>query len=127
MLAAPPRRFTVDEYHRLAEVGVLHEDDRVELLNGVIVDMMPIGPFHGGSVNRLNRMFERLGRDRWVTSIQNPVHIGRTYSCVLKRRSDHLGHQALRVRRLRLAEGGVRPADDLPFGHSLAGGLSCRP
>ena len=76
MLAAPPRRFTVEEYHRLAEVGVLHENDRVELLNGVIVDMMPIGPFHGGLVNRLIRMFERLGRDRWVTSAQNPVHIG---------------------------------------------------
>ena len=76
MLAASPRRFTVEEYHRLAEVGVLHEDDRVELLNGVIVNMMPIGPFHGGSVNRLNHMFERLSRDRWVTSVQNPVQIG---------------------------------------------------
>jgi Uma2 family endonuclease len=76
MLAAPPRRFTVEEYHRLAELGVLHEDDRVELLNGVIVDMMPIGPFHGGSVNRLIRMFERLSRDRWITSAQNPVPIG---------------------------------------------------
>ena len=76
MLAAPPRRFTVEEYHRLAEVGVLHEDDRVELLDGVIVNMMPIGPFHGGSVNKLIRMFEQIGRERWVTSAQNPVHIG---------------------------------------------------
>lgn len=76
MIAAPQRRFTVEEYHRLAEVGVLHEDDRVELLDGVIVNMMPIGPFHGGSVKRLNRIFERLGRDRWVTSVQDPVHIG---------------------------------------------------
>lgn len=76
MIAAPPRRFTVAEYHQLAEVGVLHEDERVELLNGVIVNMMPIGPFHGGSVNRLIRMFERLGRDRWVTSAQSPVHLG---------------------------------------------------
>ena len=76
MLAAVPRRFTVEEYHRLAEVGVLHEDDRVELLNGVIVNMRPIGPFHGGSVNRLNRLFEQLSRARWVTSVQNPVHLG---------------------------------------------------
>lgn len=75
MTAAPPRRFTVEEYHRLAEVGVLHEDDRVELLNGVIVNMMPIGPFHGGSVNRLNRLFERVSRDRWVTSVQGPLQI----------------------------------------------------
>ena len=76
MTAAPPRRFTVDEYHRLAEVGVLHEDDRVELLNGVIVNMMPIGPFHGGSVNRLNQIFTQAGGGRWITSVQNPVHIG---------------------------------------------------
>ncbi len=76
MTVAPPRRFTVEEYHRLAEVGVLHEDDRVELLNGVIVDMMPIGPFHGGSVKRLNHLFERISRGRWVTSVQDPVHIG---------------------------------------------------
>ena len=76
MLAAPPRRFTVEEYHRLAEVGVLHEDDRVELLNGVIVNMMPIGPFHGGSVIRLTRIFERISGDRWFTSVQNVVHLG---------------------------------------------------
>ncbi len=59
----------------MAEVGVLHEDDRVELLDGVIVNMMPIGPSHGGSVNRLLRLFERLGRDRWVTSVQNSMHL----------------------------------------------------
>jgi Uma2 family endonuclease len=75
VIAASPHRFTTEEYHRLAEVGVLREGDRVELLDGVIVNMMPIGPFHGGSVNRLNRLFERASRDRWVTSIQNPVHI----------------------------------------------------
>ncbi len=76
MLAAPPHRFTVEQYHRLAEAGVLHEDDRVELLNGVIVNMMPIGPFHGGSVKRLNHHFERLSRGRWLTGVQDPVHLG---------------------------------------------------
>lgn len=75
MIAAPVRRFTVAEYHRLAEVGVLHEDERVELLNGVIVPMMPIGPFHGGSVKRLVRLFERASRDRWITSAQDLVQI----------------------------------------------------
>ena len=75
MIAASPHRFNAEEYHRLAEIGVLREGDRVELLKGVIVNMMTIGPFHGGSVNRLNRIFERACRDRWVTSIQKPVHI----------------------------------------------------
>ena len=76
MTAASVRRFTVEEYHRLAEFGVLHEDDRVELLNGQIIEMMPIGPFHGGSVNWLGKIFHGLDRDRWITSTQNPVRLG---------------------------------------------------
>lgn len=69
------RQFTVDEYHRLAELGVLHSDERVELLNGQIITMLPIGPFHGGSVKRLVNAFERLSRDRWITSVQDPVRL----------------------------------------------------
>ena len=75
MIAVAPRRFTTEEYHRLAEVGVLHEDDRVELLNGIIVTRLPIGPFHGGSTKRLVRIFERISRDRWITSAQDPIRL----------------------------------------------------
>jgi Uma2 family endonuclease len=55
----PPRLegpFTVAGYHRLAELGILHEDDRVELLNGQVVVMSPIGPRHAGCVKMLNRL-----------------------------------------------------------------------
>jgi Uma2 family endonuclease len=45
--------FTVAEYHRLAELGILHEDDRVELLDGQVVVMSPIGPRHAGCVKML--------------------------------------------------------------------------
>ncbi len=76
VIAASPRRFTTEEYHRLAEVGVLREGDRVELLDGVIVNMMPIGPFHGGSVKRLNHEFEKINGGRWITSTQDPIRIG---------------------------------------------------
>jgi Uma2 family endonuclease len=75
MPVASPRRFTVDEYHRLAKAGVLHEDDRVELLHGVITTMLPIGPFHGGTVNYLADIFFTESRNRWLTTIQNPIAI----------------------------------------------------
>lgn len=48
MLAPAQHRFSVEEYYRLAETGVLRPDARVELLDGQIIDMSPIGPFHGG-------------------------------------------------------------------------------
>ena len=67
------RRFTIHDYHRMADAGVLTEDDRVELLDGEIVEMSPIGTRHSGGVNRLNALFtRRLGR-RAIVSVQNPI------------------------------------------------------
>lgn len=67
------RRFTIDEYHRMGDAGIFHEDDRVELLDGAIVEMSPIGTRHTGGVNRLTALFtRRLGR-RAVVSVQNPI------------------------------------------------------
>jgi len=69
------RLFTVAEYHRMGEAGILGEDERVELIEGEIVQMAPIGPRHVGSVININRLFvTRLG-DRAVVSPQNPVVI----------------------------------------------------
>ena len=69
------RLFTVAEYHRMGEAGILGEDERVELIEGEIVQMTPIGPRHVGSVININRLFvTRLG-DRAVVSPQNPVVI----------------------------------------------------
>lgn len=47
------RRFTVHDYHRMGEAGILHEDDRVELIEGEIVEMAAIGTRHFSCVNRL--------------------------------------------------------------------------
>jgi len=69
------RLFTVAEYHRLAEVGILAEDERVELIEGEIIRMAPIGPRHAGCVINATRLFiTRLG-DRAVISPQNPLVI----------------------------------------------------
>ena len=68
-------RFSVADYYRMAETGVLKPDARVELLDGRITDMSPTGPFHGGSVKRLIRMFNQRAAGRWLVSAQDPVHL----------------------------------------------------
>jgi Uma2 family endonuclease len=68
-------RFTVEEYHRMAETGVLKPDARVELLEGEIIDRAPIGPDHGGSTNRLIEIFSRLSGKRWIVSAQNSLSL----------------------------------------------------
>ena len=78
-LAEKQRLFTADEYHALAEAGILTEDDRVELIDGQIIAMSPIGNRHFHCVNRLTRLFAaRLYRSDppdAVVSVQNPVRL----------------------------------------------------
>jgi Uma2 family endonuclease len=67
------RRFTLEEYHRMGEVGIFHEDDRVELIEGEIVEMSPIGRLHAGTVDRIAHVFsQRLG-ERTIVRVQNPI------------------------------------------------------
>jgi Uma2 family endonuclease len=69
----------VDEYLAMGETGILGEDDRVELLDGRLIDMPPIGPPHGYSVDDFEELFARrlykpentLARVR----VQNPIHL----------------------------------------------------
>ncbi|MFP4437895.1 MAG: Uma2 family endonuclease [Chloroflexaceae bacterium] len=88
------RRFTVDEYHQMAAAGILTEDDRVELIEGEIVEMSPIGSRHLSCVNRLNELFVELLQRRAHVSVQNPVRLT-GYSepepelALLKRRTDY--------------------------------------
>jgi Uma2 family endonuclease len=70
------RRFTVHEYHRMAEAGILHEDDRVELIEGDILEMNPIGSRHFTCVNGLTRLLVRGVGDEAIVSVQNPVRLG---------------------------------------------------
>ena len=67
------RRFTVEEYHKMAEAGILHEDDRVELIEGDVVEMTPIGSRHMRCVNELNWLSSRGLGDEVRVSVQNPL------------------------------------------------------
>ena len=53
---APRRLLTTDEYHRMGEAGILTDDDRVELIEGELVAMAPIGSEHVAATNALNRL-----------------------------------------------------------------------
>jgi Uma2 family endonuclease len=69
------RRFTVHDYHRMGEAGILHEDDRVELIEGEIVEMAAIGTRHFSCVNGLTRLLVRSVGDEAIVSVQNPVRL----------------------------------------------------
>ena len=67
--------FNVDEYYRMAEVGLLSADDRVELIEGEIVEMSPIGSTHGGTVKRSSAFLNRKLGDAVIVSVQDPIRL----------------------------------------------------
>lgn len=67
------RKFTVREYHLMVDAGILGEDDRVELIEGEIIQMAAIGKCHATTVRRLIRVFRRLPEDRVTLDVQDPV------------------------------------------------------
>ena len=74
------RRFTLDEYHRMGETGILGEDDRVELIEGEIIEMSPIGSRHAAIVARIHHLFSIRLDDRAVVWSQNPLLLARHQS-----------------------------------------------
>ncbi len=72
---AEPRRFTVNEYERMGEAGILREDDRLELIGGEIVRMAAMGARHAACVRRLTRLLVRALGEAASVSIQLPVAI----------------------------------------------------
>lgn len=66
-------RLKVEDYHRMGEAGIFDENARVELIDGEIVDMVPIGSLHAGTVKRLIRLLERALGETALLSVQHPV------------------------------------------------------
>jgi len=67
------RKFTVEQYHKMVDSGILKEDDRVELIRGEIIEMSPIGTKHSACVARLTRLFTVLLGTRAIVWAQNPI------------------------------------------------------
>ncbi len=68
-------RFTVEAYSRMRDAGLLHEDDRVELIDGEIYEMSPVGARHVSLVNRLTALPVHLAGDAAIVSVQNPIRL----------------------------------------------------
>lgn len=67
------RKLSVDEFHRIGTAGILREDDRIELIDGEMIEMAPIGSKHAAKVNRLSRMLALAAGRNAIVSTQNPI------------------------------------------------------
>ena len=94
LATAPARhRLNVDEYHRMAEAGIFGEGDRIELIDGDLIDMAPIGQGHAAIVCGLNEALFLACAGRAIVWPQNPIRLDRSSEpqpdlAVLRRRAD---------------------------------------
>jgi Uma2 family endonuclease len=72
----PYHRWTVEEFHQMAVAGLLDETDRVELIEGEMIDMAPIGSKHAFIVNRISQLLSARVGGLCLVSTQNPVRFG---------------------------------------------------
>ncbi len=91
------KRFTVDEYHRMGETGIFGPEDRLELIDGEILEMSPIGQRHASRVARATALFVRTFGDRAVVNPQNPLQLSdwtepQPDIVILKPRTDFYEH-----------------------------------
>lgn len=70
-VTAAIHRLTIEDVYKMVETGVLDEDERIELVEGVLVDMVPIGAEHDGATAWLNSHFTRAETDRWQVRVQS--------------------------------------------------------
>jgi Uma2 family endonuclease len=66
---------TVDEYERMGEAGIFHPDGRLELLEGEIYEMSPIGSLHAACVDFLSSFLNRLYGGKLIVRVQNPIRL----------------------------------------------------
>lgn len=69
------RLFTVKEYHQMVEIGILSKDDRVELIEGEIIQMAATGISHASCVRRSIELFQQLPENTAILNVQKPVQL----------------------------------------------------
>lgn len=73
--AVVPKRFRVEDFRRMTEVGILPEESGWEIIDGYLIDKMSIGSKHASTVKRLNKIFTNLVGNQTIISVQDPIHI----------------------------------------------------
>lgn len=72
---ATPKRFSVADFRKMTEIGILPEESGWEIIDGYLIDKMPIGTKHASVVRKLEKFFERNFGDKAIISGQNPIHL----------------------------------------------------
>lgn len=70
------KKFTVDQYHQMIEMSILTDCDRVELLQGEIIEMSPVGRRHAACVDRLNELLVLCLASQAIVRVQSPIRLG---------------------------------------------------
>ncbi|MFY0685965.1 MAG: Uma2 family endonuclease [Cyclobacteriaceae bacterium] len=75
MASVKKRLISVDDYYKMAEVGILNQDDRVELINGEIIEMSPIGSKHAATVDKISSVLRAIIKNTMILRVQNPIRL----------------------------------------------------
>ncbi|MDQ3132330.1 MAG: Uma2 family endonuclease [Acidobacteriota bacterium] len=70
-----PKRFRVEDFRKMTEVGILPEESGWEIIDGYLIDKMSIGSKHAGTVKILNRILTIWAEKNAIVSVQDPIHI----------------------------------------------------
>jgi Uma2 family endonuclease len=75
VLTPHPKKFTSETYHKMAELAIFEENERLELINGEIIEMSPVGLRHAACVKRLNHLLMKKLGDRVIIGVQDPIQL----------------------------------------------------
>jgi Uma2 family endonuclease len=74
-LTLPRHKLSIEDFHQMGRAGILRDDSRVELIEGDLIDMAPIGSLHASVVSTLSMFFARQVGELAIVSTQNPVSL----------------------------------------------------